>query len=134
RLYNTALEQRITRYQQRGITCSHYEQEAELNDLRAEMPDDAAIHSPVVQAVLARLNTTYQAFFRRVQRGEKPGFPRVHGRNRWLSFPYQGDAKGPRLDNGFLVLSKMGRVAVRWSRPMEGTPKTVTISQEADGW
>jgi putative transposase len=25
-------------------------------------------------------------------------------------------------------------VAVRWSRPLEGTPKTVTISQEADGW
>ena len=23
---------------------------------------------------------------------------------------------------------------MRWSRPLEGTPKTVTISQEADGW
>jgi hypothetical protein len=33
-----------------------------------------------------------------------------------------------------LVLAKIGRVAVRWSRPLEGTPKTVTISQEADGW
>ncbi len=39
-----------------------------------------------------------------------------------------------RLDNGFLVLSKIGRVAVRWSRPLDGTPKTVTISHEADGW
>jgi putative transposase len=33
-----------------------------------------------------------------------------------------------------LVLSKIGRIAVRWSRPLEGTPKTVTIRQEADGW
>ncbi len=41
---------------------------------------------------------------------------------------------GARLENGFLVLSKIERVAVRWSRPPEGTPKTVTISQEADGW
>ncbi len=32
------------------------------------------------------------------------------------------------------MLSKIGRVAVRWSRPLEGTPKTVTISHEADGW
>jgi putative transposase len=32
------------------------------------------------------------------------------------------------------VLSKIGRIAVRWSRPIEGTPKTVTISHEADGW
>jgi putative transposase len=38
------------------------------------------------------------------------------------------------LDDGFLVLSKIGRLAVRWSRPIEGTPKTVTISREADGW
>jgi putative transposase len=35
---------------------------------------------------------------------------------------------------GFLVLSKIGRIAVRWSRPIEGTPKTFTISREADGW
>jgi putative transposase len=33
-----------------------------------------------------------------------------------------------------LVLSKIGRIAVRWSRPSEGTPKTVTVSREADGW
>jgi putative transposase len=32
------------------------------------------------------------------------------------------------------VLSKIGRIAVRWSRPIQGTIKTVTISQEADGW
>jgi putative transposase len=32
------------------------------------------------------------------------------------------------------VLSKIGRIAVRWSRPIAGTPKTVTISREADGW
>ena len=43
-------------------------------------------------------------------------------------------ATARRLDNGILVLSKIGRVAVRWSRPLEGTPKTVTISREADGW
>jgi putative transposase len=38
------------------------------------------------------------------------------------------------VDTGFLVLSKIGRIAVRWSRPLEGAPKTVTISREADGW
>jgi putative transposase len=41
---------------------------------------------------------------------------------------------GATLDNGFLVLSTIGRLAVRWSRPLEGTPKTVTRSPEADGW
>jgi putative transposase len=38
------------------------------------------------------------------------------------------------VDNGFLVLSKVGRIAVRRSSPLDGTPKTVTIRREADGW
>ncbi len=134
RLYNTALEQRIILYKQRGVTLSRYEQEAELKDLRAASPDYAAIHSHLLQEVLARLDKTYQAFFRRMQAGEKPGFPRFHGRYRYHSFTYKEFGNGARLDNGFLVLSKIGRIAVRWSRPLEGAPKTITISREADGW
>ncbi len=133
-LYNTALEQRITAYRRCGVTLSRYQQEAELKDIRAELLEYAAIHSHVLQDVLARLDTTYQAFFRRVQAGQTPGFPRYQGRNRYHSFTYKEYGNGARLDNGFLVLSKIGRVAVRWSRPIEGTPKTVTLSKEADGW
>ncbi len=102
--------------------------------LRADMPEYAAIHSHVLQDVLARLDKTYQAFFRRMANGEKPGFPRFQGQNRYHSFTYKEYGNGARLDNGYLVLSKIGRIAVRWSRPLEGTPKTVTISKEADGW
>ena len=133
-LYNTALEQRIAAYRRCGLTLSSYQQQAELKDLRAELPEYAAIHSHVLQDVLARLDKTYQAFFRRVKAGEPPGFPRFQGRDRYHSFTYKEYGNGTRLDNGFLVLSKIGRVAVRWSRPLEGTPKTVTISKEADGW
>jgi putative transposase len=132
--YNTALEQRITVYRQRGVTLTCYQQHAELPNLKAAFPEYAAIHSHVMQDVLARLDKTYQAFFRRVQAGQTPGFPRFQGRNRYHSFTYKQYGNGARLDNGCLVLSKIGRVAVRWSRPLEGTPKTVTISHEADGW
>jgi putative transposase len=133
-LYNTALEQRITAYQRARVSVSRFQQEAELKDIRAAMPEYAAIHSHVLQDVLARLDKTYQAFFRRVQRGEKAGFPRYQGRDRYHSFTYKEFGNGATVDNGVLVLSKIGRIAVRWSRPREGTPKTVTISREADGW
>jgi putative transposase len=116
------------------ISVSRFQQEAELKDIRAEFPEYAAIHSHVLQDVLARLDKTYQAFFRRVKAGEKAGFPRYQGRDRWHSFTYKEVGNGATLDNGFLVLSKIGLIAVRWSRLIEGTPKTVTISQEADGW
>jgi putative transposase len=136
-LYNTALEQRITLYRQRGVSRSQYEQEAELKDLRAAMADNAAIHSHVLQDVLARLKKNYKAFFSRIKAkkaGQTPDFPRFQGRNRYHSFTYKEYGNGARFDNRFLVLSKIGRITVRWSRPMEGTPKTVTISREADGW
>jgi putative transposase len=133
-LYNTALEQRITLWRQRGISVSRYQQEAELKTLRAEMPEYSALHSHVLQDVLARLDKTYQAFFRRVANGEQPGFPRFQGANRYHSFTYKEYGNGARLDNGTLVLAKIGRLAVRWSRPIAGTIKTVTISKAADGW
>jgi putative transposase len=133
-LSNTALEQRITAYRRCSVTLTCYQQQAELPDLKAYFPTYAAIHSQVLQDVLTRLDKTYQAFFRRVQAGQTPGFPRYQGRNRYHSCTDKQYGNGARLDNGFLVLSKIGRMAVRWSRPLEGTPKTVTISHEADGW
>ena len=133
-LYNTALEQRVTACHPCGVTLTAYQQMAELPDLKAAFPAYAAIHSQVLQDVLAQLDKTYQAFFRRVKAGQTPGFPRFQGRNRYHSFTYKQYSNGAMLGNGFLVLSKIGRIAVRWSRLLEGTPKTVTISREADGW
>src|SRR6516162_9238672 len=75
-LYNTALEQRIIAWKRRHISVSRYQQEAELKDIRAAMPEYEAIHSHVLQDVLARLDKTYQACFRRLKAGEKAGFPR----------------------------------------------------------
>jgi putative transposase len=139
-LSNAAVEQRITAYQRRHNSVSRFAQEAELKEIRTAFPEYAAIHSHVLQDVLARLDKTYQAFVRRVrrvrrvQRGEKAGFPRFKGRNRYRSFPFKEYGNGARLDNGILILATIGGIRVHWSRQIEGTPKTVTISKEADGW
>jgi putative transposase len=133
-LYNAGLEQRIWAYRQCGISVTHAQQEAELPSIRATFPEFAAIHSQVLQDVLSRLDKAYQAFFRRVKMGQAPGFPRFQARTRYHSFTYKQFGNGAQVDNGFLVLSKIGHVAVRWSRPIAGTPKTVTLSHEPDGW
>jgi putative transposase len=83
--------------------------------------------------VLPRLHRAFQAVVRRVKNGENPGYPRFQGANRHNSFTYKPFGNGATLDNGFLVLSTLGRLAVRWSRPMEGTITMVTISRDADG-
>src|SRR6516225_8374420 len=78
-LYNTALEQRITAWQRAHVSVSRFQQEAELKEIRAVFPEYAAIHSHMLQDVLARLDKAYQAFFRRIKAGEKAGFPRFKG-------------------------------------------------------
>ena len=132
--YNAALGERREAWRLRGISVHHYQQKAELPGIKEAMPDYAEVHSQVVQDVVLRVERAYQASFRRGKAGETAGYPRFQGRNRSHSFSYPQYDNGARLDNGRLVLSKIGRIAVRRSRPPEGTPKTVTISQEADGW
>ena len=134
-LYNTALEQRLTWWRRgQGKSATRFPQDAELQELRAAFPEYAAIHRQVLQDVLARRDRTYQAFFRRLASGEKPGFPRFHGRNRYHAFAYKAYGNGAHLENGSLMLSKIDRIAVRWLRPLAGTPKTVSRSREADRW
>jgi putative transposase len=45
-----------------------------------------------------------------------------------------GGHGGAALAAGILSLSKIARISVRLRRPREGTPKTVTILREVDGW
>jgi putative transposase len=133
-VYNAAIGERQEAWRMRGVSVTYYQQKAELPGIKEAMPEYGEVHSQVLQDVVLRADRAFQAFFRRVKAGEKPGYPRFQGRNRYNSFTYPQYDNGARLDNGFLVLSKLGRLAVRWSRPIEGTPKTVTISKEADGW
>ena len=133
-LYNAALQERKEAWEKRRLSVTETMQSAQLPAVKEVRPEYRDIHSQVLQDVLTRLDKAFQAFFRRVKNGETPGYPRFQGINRYNSFTYKQFGNGAMLDNGFLVLSKIGRIAVRWSRQLEGTPKTVTISREADGW
>lgn len=133
-LYNAALAERKEAWRMQQVSITYYHQQNELPAIKELRPDYRDIHTHVLQDVVRRLDKAFQAFFRRVQNGEKPGYPRFQGRNRYHSFTYGEYGNGARLDGGILSLSKIGRVVIRLHRPLEGTPKTVTISREADGW
>jgi putative transposase len=122
-VYNAAIGERREAYRRRGISLTYYHQKAELPGIKEAMPAYGEVHSQVLQDVVLRVDRAFQALFRRVKAGETPGYPRFRGRARFNSFTYPQYENGARLDNGFLVLSKLGRVAVRWSRPLEGISK-----------
>jgi putative transposase len=134
-LYNCALEQRKTWWKRgQGKSATYLQQATALPDLKAACPEYGEVHSQVLQDVLRRVDKTYQAFFRRVANGDTPGYPRFQGQGRYHSFTYPQYGNGAVLDGGILSLAKIGRLPVRLHRPLQGTPKTVTIGRQADGW
>jgi putative transposase len=76
----------------------------------------------------------FQAFFRRDKAGETPGHPRFKSRQRFRSFGLKEYNNGFKLDGRRLRLSGVGRVAVRWHRPPEGTIKMARIVRKAGKW
>src|SRR5215469_13528219 len=133
-LYNAALQERRDAWHTCGVSIICAQQSANLPGIKAVRPEYQDIHSQVLQDVLTRLDRAFQGFFRRVKKGEQPGYPRFQGASRYQSFTYKQFGNGASLDHGDLVLVKIGRIPVRWSRPIVGTIKTVTITHEADGW
>ena len=135
-LYNAALQERKAAWEKCRVSVNFAMQSAQLPGIKEVRPEYRDINAQVLQDVLHRLDKTFQAFFRRVEASEQPGYPRFQGRNRYTSFTYPqvGSHSGTVLDGSILSLSKIGRIPIRLHRPLVGTPKTVTISKEADGW
>ncbi len=132
--YNDCLAERKTAYQERGETIGKYEQLRQVKERKATNPWAKNVHSHVLQTVVQDLDKAFDAFFRRVKAGEKPGYPRFKGRNRWHSIGFKEYGNGFRVDGRRLKLSGIGRVAVRWHRPTEGQIKTLRISKKAGKW
>ena len=87
-LYNTFLEQRQAAYTEVGLSPCRYDQINTLPVLKTARPSLADVHSQVLQNVAVRVDLAFQAFFRRVKNGEKPGYPRFRGVDRYDSFTY----------------------------------------------
>jgi putative transposase len=133
-LYNHALGERKMAYQEHGESIGFARQSASLPALKRQSSYLPRVHSQVLQDVLHRVDRAFQAFFRRVKGGEKPGYPRFRGRGWYDSFTYPQWSNGVTLDGGRLILAKIGAIRLHKDRPLDGTPKTCTIVRKADGW
>lgn len=134
RWYNDLLAERKTAYEERKETIGKYEQLRRVKEHKAANPWAAAVHSHVLQVVVADLDKAFQAFFRRVKAGQTAGYPRFRGRNRYDSFGFKEYGNGFKIDGRRLRVSGIGRIAVRWHRPIEGTIKTLRLIKKASGW
>ena len=162
-LYNAGLQERRDAYEigvkrhpnyyddemRKQLTREHavgyYEQKRELVDIKEERSEYQEIASHVLQDVIMRLKHAFDGFFRRVQNGEQPGYPRFQGKNRYDSFSYpdgagwkleakERPADKKRMARVHLRLSKIGTVKLHLHRNIEGAIKTLTIKREGEHW
>jgi putative transposase len=131
-LYNAALQERRDAYRIRRLSINYKSQANQLPEIKQDRLEFGLIHSQVIQNALKRLDFAFDNFFRRVKEGRKAGYPRFRSSFRYDSFTYP--QSGFSLKGKRLHLSKIGKVKLHLSRPIEGEIKTCTIKREADGW
>lgn len=120
-LYNAALEQRRDAWRRCKSSVGYHAQSAELRELRRAGLLDAGANFWSQQAVLRQLDRAFTAFFARLRRGEKPGYPRFKSVRRFdtLSWTMKGNAGGVAVtEHGRLRLQGIGHVKVKWHRPI----------------
>jgi len=138
-LYNAALEQRITVYKETGKGASYYQQWSHFRDLRNANPETLGLlNATSVQQMLRRLDKAFAAFFRRLKAGEKPGFPRFKGPNRFNSLEYRhGDGCKLRLGTRVrFYVQNVGEVKVKYHRPLpdDAAIKHVVLKRRGHYW
>lgn len=132
-LYNAALQERKEAWKYARKSVGYYDQQNDLPEIKELRPEYKEIGAHVLQNVLRRVDLAYKAFFRRVKNGEKPGFPRYQGKNRYDSFCFP-DHDNWKLEGSRLRLSNIGSIKVKLHRPLQGRVKTCTVKHEGQHW
>lgn len=141
-LYNAALHERIEAYRKAGVSISYYDQQNALLEIKAARPEFIELGSQALQETLRRLDRAFQGFFRRVEAGQTPGFPRFKSAVRFPGFSYPAQAgwklfqqgsRGATLRLGSGKNAMMIRVRGK-HRFAEFTPNDLTISRKNGKW
>lgn len=138
-LYNAALQHRRDLWRDHGVSVSRFEQERELAAMRAEGIIDGGTNAWSQHAVLRRLDYAFAGFFRRVNAGETPGYPRFRSRRRFdtLEWSFAGHSGGVALtQEGRLRLQGVGHVKIKMHRaiPTEATLCEARVTRRGGRW
>lgn len=132
-LYNRALSERKNAWEQEQRSVCYGDQSAQLKADRVTNPYLAHTNFTSCQQTLRRLDKTFQAFFRRVQRREPAGYPRFKGRDRFDTVDFVvGD--GCKIKGDRAYFQHIGDVRIVLHRPIDGTMKTLSFTRRADAW
>jgi len=155
-LWNAALEERIDAWTKNKVSISYEDQCKSLTIIRndAELKAQwASINCSSQQITLNRLKKAFNAFFSRMKKGEKPGFPRFKSTRRMTSLGFKSHGDGwsfkPKLKNhgkpddfgnlhwakhGVLYLQGVGHIKARGQVRAAGIIKSCEVLCQNERW
>ena len=134
RLYNAGLEHRIEAYR-KGVSVKCNEQIVTLPLIRRDIPEQSRWSCTAQQQVLRKLDKSFKAFFGRIKRGAKAGFPRIRAAARYHAADFRvGDGMTIRKSGKIGVVGVPGEIKARWHREMPSKPKSAILTRQAGKW
>lgn len=135
-VWNHYLAQRIETYRETGKSPTRFTQNKDLTSLKKQEETIwlREADSTALESSLRDLDTAYKNFFRRVKKGEKPGYPKFKNkRNHRQSYRSRRRGSNIKVLEGAVQLPKLGKVKCRISKPVEGRILSATVSQTPSG-
>ena len=130
-VYNHYLAERQNVYEQKHETLGYNACSNDMTQLKKSLDWLREVDATALQSALKDLDMAYQNFFRRVKRGEKPGYPRFkRKRDHHKSYKCKGSIK---VLDGAVQLPKLGKVKCALSKKVEGRILSATVSQNPSG-
>ena len=92
------------------------------------------VDATALQASVQNLDRAYQNFFRRVKKGEKPGYPKFKSKHSHRQ-SYKSKCVGSNIKvfDNTVQLPKLGKVKCRISKTVQGRILSATVSRSASG-
>lgn len=133
-IYNYYLAKRKELYESDRKFFNGYDCMLDMTQLKRKKKWLCEVDSTALQSSIQNLEYAYQNFFRRVKRGEVPGYPRFKNkRNNKRSYRSKNTRNNIKILDGHVQLPKLGLVKCRISKKVEGRVLSATITQNPSG-
>lgn len=133
-VFNHYLAKRKEVYKQSGKTLNYYDCAGDMTQLKKRLEWLREVDATALQSSLRDLDTAFQNFFRRVKKGEKPGYPRFKSKHDHRQ-SYKSKCVGTNIKvlDKAVQLPKLGRVKCRISKEVKGRILSATVSRNPSG-
>lgn len=133
-VYNHFLAKRMWVYAEDKTTLNYNACSALMTNMKKEVEWLREVDATALQSSVRDLDMAYQNFFRRVKKGENPGFPKFKSKkNNHKSYKAKKVGDNIVVFDKYIKLPKLSLVKCRVSKKVEGRILNVTISQNPSG-